>query len=75
MTLDVLVDRFCPTDKVYILDKNYCGYLTIDPFFFEELGKTKDTADGGYGQVVGEYGWVTAFEKAHAIISGFSTTS
>lgn len=73
ITLDVVVDRFCPADKLFILDKNYVGYITIDDFFYEDLAKTKDTA--GYGQVVGEYGFVTAHEKAHAYIHTFSTTA
>lgn len=72
--LDVVVDRHCPTNKLYLLDPDYVGYMPIDEFFYEELGKTKDTADGGFGQVVGEYGIVVAYEKAHSIISGFSTS-
>lgn len=71
--LDVLVDRYCPTNYMYILDPQYVGFIPIDEFFYEELAKTKDTA--GYGQIVGEYGFVVAFEKAHGIIYGFSTTT
>jgi hypothetical protein len=73
VTLDVLVDRHCPTNELYILDQRYVGFITLDDFFEEELAKTKDTAY--YGQVVGEYGFVVAFQKAHAIVSGFSTTA
>lgn len=72
-TLDVLVDRYCPTNKIYLLDPRYIGFLTIDEFFYEDLGKTKDTA--AYGQIVGEYGFAVAAEKNHAIISGFSTSA
>ena len=68
----VLVDRHCQSDRVSLLDTRYLGYITIDPFFEEELAKTKDTAY--YGQVVGEYGFVLAYEKAHSYISGFSTS-
>lgn len=74
VTLEMVVDRFCPSTKMYLIDPRYSGYIPIDPFFWESLGKTGDTADRGFGQVVGEYGFVTAFEKAHAIISGFSTS-
>lgn len=70
--VDVLVDRHCPTDHIFILDTKYVGFITLDDFFYEDLGKTKDTA--AYGQVVGEYGLVVAFEKAHSYISGFSTS-
>lgn len=72
-TLDVLVDRWCPTNMAYILDPAKVGFITIDEFFFEDLAKTKDTA--GYGQIVGEYGFVVANQKHHAILSGFSTTA
>ena len=71
--LDVMVDRYCPTNKLYILDPSLVGYITIDDLFWEDLAKTKDTA--AYGQIVGEYGFVVADEKKHAIISGFSTTA
>lgn len=73
LNLDVVVDRHCQADHLYLLDRNYVGYLTFDDFFLDPLGKTKDTAF--FGQVVGEYGFALAFEKAHAIVSGFSTTS
>lgn len=70
----ILVDRNCPTTQLWVLDESKVGYLTIDDFFYEELGKVGDTADGGYGQIVGEYGFVVAHEKAHAKITGFSTS-
>jgi hypothetical protein len=73
LELNILVDRYCPTNKLWILDPEYLGYITIDDLFYEDLAKTGDWA--GYGQIVGEYGFVVAHEKAHAIISGFSTTA
>ena len=71
--LAVVVDRFCPTDTAYILDTDYVGYITLDPFFEEDLGKAGDTKY--YGQVVGEYGFVVAYEKAHSFISSISTSA
>jgi len=71
--LDVLVDRYCPADTLWILDPSLVGYITIDDLFYEDLGKTKATA--AYGQIVGEYGFVVADEKKHAKISGFSTSA
>jgi len=73
LTIDVVVDRHCPADTIYVLDRRFVGLLTIDPFFEEALGKSKDTAY--YGQVVGEYGLVCSFEKAHSYLYGFSTSS
>jgi len=70
--VNVIVDRHCPTGSMYLLDTRYVGYITIDPFFFEELAKTGDFTNG---QTVGEYGFVCAYNKAHGVISGYSTTA
>ncbi len=72
-TINVVVDRDCQADVVYLVDTSLAGYITIDPLFTEELGKTADTAF--YGQIVGEYGFVLAQEAAHAYVSGFSTSA
>lgn len=72
-TLNVLVDRWCPSNTLWILDPELVGFLTVDEFFYEELGKTADTAADG--QIVGEYGFIVADEKKHAKITGFSTTA
>jgi len=68
----VVVDRHCPAGTAYLLDTRYVGYITIDPFFYEELSKT---GDAELGQTVGEYGFVCAYNKAHSILSGYSTTA
>jgi hypothetical protein len=73
INLSVIVDRACPTKNLYIVDPNFAGFITVDPFFEESLGKSKDTAY--FGQVVGEYGFVLANEKAHAKITNFSITT
>lgn len=70
--VDVLVDRYCPAGTMYMLDTDYVGYIPIRPFFYEELGKVGDTA--GYGQIIGEYGFVMQLEKHHAKISGLATS-
>jgi hypothetical protein len=68
----VVVDRHCPADSAFLIDTRYAGYITIDPFFYEELAKTGDFE---HGQTIGEYGFVVAYNKAHSILSGFSTTA
>lgn len=73
INVSVAVDRDCPADSLFILDRAKLGGITIDPFFEESLGKSKDTAY--FGQVVGEYGFVLQHETAHAHISGFSTSA
>jgi len=69
--VDMLMDRWCPVDKMYILDTGKVGWCTLRPFTEEKLAK-----DGDYtrGQVIGEYTFVVCEESHHAIISGFSTT-
>ncbi len=69
--IQIIVSRNCPTDKVYLIDRRHSGYLTIDPFFVEPLAQA---GDADKFQVVGEYGFVVAFEKSHAIISGLTTS-
>ena len=71
--LTVAVDRDCPTDHLYIIDPEYTGFVTIDPFAYEELGKVGDTA--AFGQVIGEYSLVVANPTWQSHITGFSTSA
>lgn len=71
--LDVLIDRYIPSNYIYILTPDEASFVTIDEFFYEDLGKTSDTE--AYGQVVGEYGFALACEKHHGVIYGFSTSA
>ena len=71
--LNVIVDRDCQTDMLYIVDPLYTGFVTIDPFFWELLGKVGDTA--AFGQVVGEYTLVVANEAWQSAVTGFSTSA
>lgn len=71
--LSVAVDRDCQTDHLYLIDRALCGFITIDPFFEEPLGKVGDSAY--LGQIVGEYGFVLQNEAAHSYIYSFSTTA
>ena len=68
----VVVDRHCPAGTAYLLDTRHVGYITIDPFFYQPLATTGDYE---LGQTVGEYGFVCAYNKAHSILSGYSTTA
>ena len=47
--IDVVVDRNCPAGQLHILTTDKIAYYPFDPFFYEDLAKTKDTS--GYGQV------------------------
>ena len=70
--VSVVVDRHCPAGYAYLLDRRYVGYITIDPFFYEPLAKTGDFEKG---ETIGEFGFVCAYNKAHSIISGYSTSA
>lgn len=70
--VDIVVDRNCPAGNMYLLDRRYVGYITIDPFFYETLAKTGDFE---VGQTVGEYGFVCAYNKAHSALTGYSTSA
>jgi len=56
--VQVVVDRHCRAGYMYLIDRRYAGYITIDPFFYEDLAKTGDFETG---ETVGEYGFVCAF--------------
>lgn len=70
--LDILLNRWCPNNKMYILQKDLVGWCKLRDWKEEPLAKTGDFVRG---QVVGEFSFVVCNEKAHAILSGFSTTT
>jgi len=70
--LDILLNRWCPSNKMYILQRDLLGWVTLRDWFEEPLAKSGDYVKG---QVIGEYSFIITNEKAHAIISGFSTTT
>jgi hypothetical protein len=69
--LDLVLDRRCPSDKLWILEKDRVGWVTVRPWDIQDLA-----IDGDYQkkQVIGEFSFVVLNEQAHAKISGFSTT-
>jgi len=70
--LDVVIDRDCPTDEMWILESDKIAYYPFDPFFYEDLAKV---GDAEVGQVVGEYGFVCQADKHHGFLYGISTSS
>ncbi len=69
--LEVLFDRWCPTDHLYIIEKEKMGWITYRPF------NIYDRASGGdyvIKDVLGEYSFVLMNETAHARIHTFSTS-
>jgi hypothetical protein len=71
-TLDVVVDRNCPTNEMWLLETGLIAYYPFDPFFFEKLAKT---GDANVGEIVGEYGFVVASDAHHGLIHTFSTSA
>lgn len=71
-TLDILMSRWCPSSKLYVVEKQYLGFLAYEPFFQEPLAKVGDSIRG---QVVGEYTLIVRNAGAHGWLYGASITS
>lgn len=69
--INLVMDRWCPSTKLYVVESQYVGFLAYEPFFQEELAKVGDSVRG---QVVGEYTMVVKNDKAHALIKSISST-
>lgn len=67
--IDILVDRWCPDDRVYIVQKDYLGWVTLRNWHIKELG---DTGDNTKSQIVGEFGFVLKNPQAHRLIYGLA---
>lgn len=68
-TIDVVVDRRCPSGQLWFLDTQYIAFYPFDEFFYERMAKTGDSVKG---QVVGEYGFVVANADWHGAVKEFS---
>jgi hypothetical protein len=69
--LDILVDRHCPTNELWLLSREHIAFYPFDPFFYERLAKVGDSVKG---EIVGEYGFIVRFDKAHGAVLEFSTS-
>lgn len=69
--LDVIWDRRCPTDYMYILQKEKMGWITYRPF---EIKDYETSGDYFVKEVIGELGFVLLTEGAHGYIYNFDTT-
>ena len=70
--IDILVDRACPTNELWILSRPNIAFYPFDPFFYERLAKTGDSI---LGEVVGEYGFMCKYDKSHGLVAEFSTSA
>jgi hypothetical protein len=70
--MEIMYDRWCPTDKLYIVESNKVGWVEMRPFAVYDRPSTGDYT---IKEVLGEYGFVCENETAHAIIKEASTTT
>jgi len=68
--LELVMDRWCPTDTAYILQSSKVGFYTLRDFESYELARSGDNLKG---EVVGEFSILVANEKAHGKITGITT--
>lgn len=69
--LDVMLNRWCPSDEVYIVQKDLLGWVTLRDWFVHPLAIGGDyTKD----EILGEFSFVVQNEKAHAVITGTATS-
>ncbi len=73
-SVDLVLNRWCPSNALYILNTDYIGVgpLGNRTFKHEKLAKTKDAEKG---HILGEYTLVVKNAVCHRKIYGFSTTS
>ncbi|MDH5507629.1 MAG: DUF5309 domain-containing protein [Anaerolineae bacterium] len=68
--LELVMDRWCPTDEAYVLESGKVGFYTLRPFETYELARSGDSLKG---EVVGEFSLLLANDKAHGKITGITT--
>lgn len=70
--MEVMFDRWCPTDRIYLVEKEKLGWITYRPF---QVLDRASTGDYEVKEVLGEFGFVLQNETAHGYIHTLSTTS
>jgi len=68
-TVDLVMTRWVDSSIVPIVDLQHAGFITYDPFQWEDLAKTGDYERA---EVVGEFSFCLRQEKAHAILTAVS---
>ncbi len=67
--VDLVMTRWVPASIIPIVDVKHAGFVTYDPFQWEELAKTGDYERA---EVVTELTFCLRQQKAHAILTGVS---
>lgn len=68
--LQIVMSRFCPVSKAFVLDSRKVGLYTLRPFAWKELAVTGDSKKG---EVVGEFSLLVANDKAHGWVYGITS--
>lgn len=66
----LVTSRFCPTSVAYMLDTRKIGMYTLRPFAWTEKANTGDSRKG---EVIGEFSFLVANDKAHGKVTSIST--
>lgn len=69
-SLRLVMSRFCPVAKAFVIDSRKMGLYTLRPFAWKQLG---DTGDSKKGEVVAELSFLVANDKAHGWIYGLTS--
>jgi len=69
-SLEVVLDRFCPTDRLYLAEKDKMGWVSYRPF---NVFDRASTGDYEVKEVLGEFGFVVQNQTAHGLIKNAST--
>jgi len=70
--IEVVFDRWCPTDRLYLIEPAKMGWVTYRPF---DVVDRASVGDYMVKDVLGEYSFVLMNETAHGYIYGASTSS
>lgn len=69
--LEVMYDKWCPSNELYIIDPAKMGWITFRSF---DIHDRASTGDYDVKEVLGEFSFVLVNEEAHARIHTFSTS-
>jgi len=69
--MEIVMDRWCPTSKAFMLDTSKIGLYTLRPFGWHDLAKV---GDDERAEVIGEISLLVANDKAHGWIYGITST-
>jgi len=69
--VEILVDRWCPADKAYLLDTKKIGFYTLRPFAQFDISRGGDYIAG---ELIGEFSLAVANDKAHGYLDTSNST-